>query len=436
MLGVSDRLWLLLSTTPQDNCPPENVSCHVSALPHQSLTAKQVDVGLDEFLAAGLKQRSTSASGSPVINVRNKSCDICIAVKCTKKKNLSSFHQLTIPRVEEVVDNLVTGRIFSLFFLVFCIYQKVVHNDKISLTALCTTHGPFRGAGYALTKQRCSSVVRLINQPGYQGPGPRRRLPHDGIAFDADLSLHVANMKELSLRLRHRNLELSPLKATIGATYEDLFVRTICPAGVMLNALNEEALTKMHVPKDLKQRPPLLGALSYYGRFLRYTVRSMRPITSLLTQGVKLVVAPEVEVIVRKLRAEWTTPLVIIYLNWDVITDNPCPFFFHCDASVDYFSATLEQGLDNHTNGSIVSISRATIESARHWTALDHDSGSIVWSIKRLRGYLRGTKFIFVLDLKALEPLDKIAEQKTRGYSEGWNSSLFTTTLWNVAKVV
>ena len=58
----------------------------------------------------------------------------------------------------------------------------------------------------------------------------------DVIVFDADPSLHVANMKDFFLRLRNHNLKLSPSKATIGATDADFFGHTISPAGIMPNA--------------------------------------------------------------------------------------------------------------------------------------------------------------------------------------------------------
>ena len=44
----------------------------------------------------------------------------------------------------------------------------------------------------------------------------------------------------------------------------------------------------------------------------------------------------------------------------------------------------------------IAYISRANIDSERHWTPLGVEAGGIVWTIKRLRDYLWGTKiYIF-----------------------------------------
>ena len=59
-------------------------------------------------------------------------------------------------------------------------------------------------------------------------------------------------------------------------------------------------------------------------------------------------------------------------------------------------------------------ISRATLDSERHWTPLDLEAGSIVWALKRLRGYLWGTKFRIFSDHKALESIGKVGNHNAR----------------------
>ena len=55
----------------------------------------------------------------------------------------------------------------------------------------------------------------------------------DVIVFDADPSLHVANIKDFFLHLRKHNLKLSPSNTTIGATDADFLGHSISPAGIM-----------------------------------------------------------------------------------------------------------------------------------------------------------------------------------------------------------
>ena len=56
------------------------------------------------------------------------------------------------------------------------------------------------------------------------------------------------------------------------------------------------------------------------------------------------------------------------------------------DISVDYFGAPLELPQHHEIIHPILSISRNTVESGSHWTLPALQSGSIVWSIKHLRG--------------------------------------------------
>ena len=160
----------------------------------------------------------------------------------------------------------------------------------------------------------------------------------DVIVFDADPPLHVTNMKDFFLRLRKHNLKISPSKATIGATDADFLGHTISPTGTMPKAKKVDSLTKMPMPTDLKQLRSLLGGPSYYSKFLRDMAKRIRPITSLLKQGVKFVFTPALENIVRELLAEKATPPVLVYPKWDAVSEN---------ASVDGFGATLEQEQDD-----------------------------------------------------------------------------------------
>ena len=144
----------------------------------------------------------------------------------------------------------------------------------------------------------------------------------------------------------------------------------------------------MPVPLDARQLRSLLGGLSYYKKFLADVANLIWPITSLLKQGVKFVFALAMEVIVATPHEELSAQPVLAYLGWHAVTVISRSFLLCCDASIDGFEATLGQEEKESSICLVVFISRATLESERHWTPLDLQAGGIVWSIKRLRGYL------------------------------------------------
>ena len=97
-----------------------------------------MDTILDEYLAAGPTQHSTSPYSSPVVIIPTKSGGIRLTINYKKLNNISILGQLPIPRVDEILDKLGTGRVFSLFDLVSSFHQTTVHKDTIPLAAFCT----------------------------------------------------------------------------------------------------------------------------------------------------------------------------------------------------------------------------------------------------------------------------------------------------------
>ena len=79
--------------------------------------AKEVDATLDQYLAAGLIQHPTSPYSSPLVVIPKKSGGVRITVNYKKLNKISSLSQLPIPRVDQVLDSLGKGRVFSLFDL-------------------------------------------------------------------------------------------------------------------------------------------------------------------------------------------------------------------------------------------------------------------------------------------------------------------------------
>ena len=78
--------------------------------------------------------------------------------------------------------------------------------------------------------------------------------------------------------------------------------------------------------------------------------------------------------------AELAAPPILVFPNWDAVPDGSRPFHVYCDACIDRFGATLEQEQPDGSVRPIAYISRATLDSERHWTPLDLEAGIIVSS--------------------------------------------------------
>ena len=61
-------------------------------------------------------------------------------------------------------------------------------------------------------------------------------------------------------------------------------------------------------------------------------------------QGDSILFTPAMEKVVREILAELAIPPVLGFFNWDTVADGSRPFHVYCDACIDGFGATLEQG--------------------------------------------------------------------------------------------
>ena len=82
------------------------------------ILAKEVDATLNQYLAAGLIQHSTSPYPSPLVVIPKQCGGVRITVNYKKLNDIVGIlSQLPIPRVDQVLDFLGKGRVFSLFNL-------------------------------------------------------------------------------------------------------------------------------------------------------------------------------------------------------------------------------------------------------------------------------------------------------------------------------
>ena len=346
--------------------------------------------------------------------VPKKSGGIRITVNYEKLNKVTEIPQVAIPRVDEVLDTLGGGSVFSVFDLFSGFTQLTIHPDTIPLTAFCTPNGlyewlrmPQGGSG---APAWFVSVMRLVTA----GLDNIRMSLDDAIGSD-DCPLHrVTTLTAFFARLRLHQLKLSPDKSRIGAARVDFLGHTISKDGVRPNDDRVAALTRMPMPTDIKQLRSLLGGLSYYRKFLPNMARLIRPITALLKKGATFDFTSTMEATVRALLAKLAAPPILVFPDWDAVIDTTRPFRLHCDASTAGLGTTREQEQPDGSVRPIVYISRATLDNEQNWTAMGLEAGCVVWGIRRLRRYLFGVYFLVFTDHQCLQKICKIGETKPR----------------------
>ena len=258
-----------------------------------------------------------------------------------KLNKVTEIPQIAILLVDEVLDTLGGGSVFSVFDLFSGFTQLTIHPDTIALTAFCTPNGlyerPRMPPGAAGTLAWFVSVLRLVTA------GLDNILMYlDAIGPDDCPLHHVATLATFFTRLRLHKLKLSPDKSRISAARVDFLGHVILADGIRPNDARVAALARMPMPTGIKQLRSLLGGLSYYRKSSRHgppnppnygPPQKRRRVRFHFRNGRHRSRPP------RETSRAPNTHLP----DWDAVIDTTRPFRLHCDASTAGLGATLEQ---------------------------------------------------------------------------------------------
>ena len=303
---------------------------------------------------------------------------------------------------------------FSLFNLVSSLHQITAHKGKVPLTAFCPLTGLYEWLGMPQGSSASPGwFVKVINEVIKYLKQVEAYLD-DVIVFDSDPVAHVRTIRSLFERLRKDKTKLSPSKARLGATDANVLGNSISLAGLRLKTENESALTNIPMPTDVKQVYALMSGVHYYSIFSTDLSERLCLIDAILRKGLKIFFTCAIKKLVQQSLAELSTPPVLVSPGWDAFAGVTRPFHVYCDAFIDGLRAALEQEQTDGSIKPIAYISRAMLHSECLWTPIYLAAGSIVWALKRLRGYLWGIKFRIWSDHTALESIGTVGNHNSR----------------------
>ena len=134
-----------------------------------------------------------------------KSGGVRFTVNYKKLNQINKLSQLSIPRVDQVLDFMGSGRVLSLFDLVSSFHQIMAHKNTVPFTAFCT---PTAFYEWLVMPQGSSAspewFVKVINKVMTYRRKPGGGIPQvaayldDVIVFESDPIAHVQTIRSSS----------------------------------------------------------------------------------------------------------------------------------------------------------------------------------------------------------------------------------------------
>ena len=144
----------------------------------------------------------------------------------------------------------------------------------------------------------------------------------------------------------------------------------------------------MPMPDDTKQPNSLMSGIGCYRKFLRDPAKRIRSLTSHLNRAPSSFLPPPCKPLCG---SPWKGYQSL--RSWCTLTRTPSLTTLALSSSTAMPARTVSELLLNKSKTTYPSVpscssTASTIESRRQWTPLDLEAASIVWSTKRLRGYI------------------------------------------------
>lgn len=294
-----------------------------------------------------------------------------------------------LPNQDDILAHLGDAKFFSALDLSSGFHQIPMSIDSKKYTAFSTTDGHYHFNRMPFGLKNAPATFQRMMDTALRGLIGKNCFVYldDIIIFGKTLEEHNDNLSKLFKRLRDTGLKLQADKCEFLKPELEYLGHLITASGIKPNPAKLSAIKNFKIPKNVTQVKSFLGLSGYYRKFIKNFSTISKPLTELTKKGTKFDWDMNRQNSFDLLKEKLCSPPILSYPNFNKT------FILTTDASNDGIGGVLSQ--DGHP---CCFISRTLNSAEQNYTTTEKELLAIVWSVKRLRQYLLGRKFIIETD--------------------------------------
>jgi len=366
------------------------------ARPYRMSPAMQEEVKkqIDNLLAQGIIRPSTSEWAAPLVMVTKKDGGVRMAVDYRRLNAVTRKEAYLLPLIPELLDQAAGSSYYSVMDLASGFHQISLHPAHCQRTAFVTqwaqyeyTRVPFGLAGAPSTFQRAMGDLR-------------RHLSSSLICYLDDVILcasteeaHLCDLEEYFKAIILLGLKMKPSKCAFALKEIRYLGVLVSGKGVRVDPANFSTISNFTRPHTLKELRSLLGALSFWRKFVPNFARLAHPLTQLTKKDALHEWREEHQQALETLkRCLLSSPVLAPPRMKD-------PFVIETDASaVGLGAVLLQKELNGEAEHPISYISRATTKAEKSYHSLESEALCVGWALKTFRCYVEGKRTLVRTD--------------------------------------
>lgn len=224
-----------------------------------------------------------------------------------------------------------------------------------------------------------------------------------GDSFDDCLS----NLEKVLVRCQEKNLVLNWEKCHFMVPSGIVLGHIVSAKGIEVDKAKIELISKLPIPKTIKDVRSFLGHAGFYRRFIKNFSVISRPLCNLLLKDFPFEWTDACQVAFDKLIGMLTSAPIMQPPDWNL------PFEIMCDASDYAIGAVLGQRRDKKPY--VIHYASRTLNSAQmNYSTTEKELLAVVFALDKFRAYLVGSPIVVFTDHAALKYLLTKKDAKAR----------------------
>lgn len=398
------------STSHRVRVKKEN-SFQVRPYRYSETKKRVINEQVEEMLAAGVIEPSTSSYSSPIVIVNKKDGSPRFCVDYRRLNAITEDDATPLPLIEETIRDLGSATIFSSIDLKSGYWQVPLDPDSKHFTAFSTPDGslyqfkvmPFGLKGSPATFQRLMTQEVL---PGYIHDFTMVYLD-DVVVYSRTWDEHLHHLRLVFERLQQHGLHCAPEKCQFGKQEIQYLGHIIGPDGNRPQQHHLQQIQDAEAPKNRRQLRKFLGLCNWLRDYVDHFADIATPLTNLLANKKWKWSSTEEEAL-KALKSALATCKPLSR------PDPTLPFVLQTDASSIGIAAVLYQHGSDGARKIISYASARLTEAERRYHINEQECLAIVWAVKRYRPYLEDRPFTLRTDNRSLVWLQKTRDTKAK----------------------
>nr|CAD2180044.1 unnamed protein product [Meloidogyne enterolobii] len=370
--------------------------CKARPVPYGALPA--VNAELDRLVEIGaIKPINFSHWAAPVLAVKKKNgkTRICIDFS-TGLNNALELNRHPLPRPEDIYMALNGAKLFSRLDLRDAYLQMELDEESKKLCAINTHRGLFQCQRLPFGVKSAPSIFQHLIDQLISGISGVFGYLDDIVIASKTFKDHTKTLKLLLKRIQDYGLKLQLEKCDFLQERLLFLGHVVSPEGIKPDPGRSEAIRNMPAPHDKSTLRSFLGALTYYGRFIKKMREIRSPLDELLKKEIEWKWTETHQKAFERAKEIMLSDLLLTHY------DPKLPIIVAADASKDGIGSTISHVFPDKTKKVIEHASCTLTAAQRNYSQIEKEALALIFAVQKFHRMLYGRKFTLQTDHKPL----------------------------------